>query len=156
MLKLAGPGSYIGIQTILADRVHQYSATCVKPSRICYIDIYSFKELLKRNRDFSFEMIIYLCKDELRYFDRIAALSSRQVHGRLAYTILHLADLCSKDGRSYEIPLSRLEIASMINTSRESVSRALRELQESGMIKMEQRKLEILSRDGLGKISRNC
>lgn len=154
LLKLAGNGSYIGIQTILADRIHQYSATCLSEVRICFIDIRSFRELLKRNHEFSYEVILYLCRDELNYFDRVTALSNRQVHGRLAHALLYMSAMVGSSGdKSFRMPITRKELASMINASRESVSRALQEMVRSGMIWLDGRNIRILSEKLLHKIS---
>ena len=43
ILKIARPGAYIGLQTILGDRVNHYSATTIQDSKACFIDIHIFK-----------------------------------------------------------------------------------------------------------------
>lgn len=155
LLKLAGPGAYIGIQTILADKVHQYSVSALENSLVCFIDSLSFKELIRRNPSFSYELILYLCREEINFYDRVAALSNRQVHGRLAQSILHIARMKGSLDKSFHLPLSRKELASMINASRESVSRALQEMVNSQIIRLKGRDIEITSLEILEKISKS-
>jgi CRP/FNR family transcriptional regulator len=154
ILKLSGAGSYIGIQTVLADPVHQFSVTCLENSELCYIDIHSFRELLRRNPAFSYETILYLCQDELQHFNRLISLSNRQVNGRIAHAILCFSSLRGKEEDIFTLPLTRMEIGSLVNASRESVSRVLQDLHQSGIIRLKGRKLEILDRSLLNVLAR--
>ncbi len=155
ILKLSGSGSYIGIQTVLADPVHQFSVTCLEDSELCYIDIHSFRELLRRNASFSYETIIYLCRDELQHFQRLISLSNRQVNGRIAHAILCFSELRGSREDSFLLPLSRAEIGNLVNASRESVSRVVQDLHQSGIIRLRGRKLEIIDRERLTKLARS-
>lgn len=38
ILKIVQPSRYIGLQAILANKVHQYSASVIEKSRVCYVD----------------------------------------------------------------------------------------------------------------------
>jgi CRP/FNR family transcriptional regulator len=152
ILKIVTPGSYIGIQTILSQKIHKYSASALADSRVCYIDNYSFRELLKRNQEFSYEIIIYLCQDELSYFDRFVNLSQKQVNGRLADAILFFADEIYKD-KNFDFILTRNDLAAWIGVTRESATRALKELSDIGVIKSDAKRIQILNYDRLLKIS---
>ena len=88
ILKIVTPGRYIGLQTILSNKVHQYSASVIEKSTVCYIDITSFKGLITKNANFANELILYLCQDELSYFERFVNVHQKQIDGRLADTIL--------------------------------------------------------------------
>ncbi|MBE0642364.1 MAG: Crp/Fnr family transcriptional regulator [Bacteroidales bacterium] len=153
ILKLSGAGSYIGIQTVLADPVHQFSVTCLDDSELCYIDIHSFRELLRRNPAFSYETILYLCQDELQHFNRLISLSNRQVNGRIAHALLCFSSLRGEQENQFTLPLSRTEIGSLVNASRESVSRVLQNFHQSGIIELNGKKLVILNRAMLNTLA---
>lgn len=152
ILKIVPPGSYIGLQTILSQKIHRYSASALMESRICYIDNHSFKELLTRNPKFSYEIIIYLCQDELSYFERFVNLSQKQVSGRLADAILFFADEIYKS-HEFDFILTRSDLAAWIGVTRESATRALKELSDIGVIKSNGKSIDILNYDRLLKIS---
>jgi CRP/FNR family transcriptional regulator len=154
ILKIVPPGSYIGIQTILSQRIHKYSASALMDSKVCYIDNYSFRELLKRNHEFAFEIIIYLCQDELSYFERFVNLSQKQVNGRLADAILFFANEIYKEHK-FNFILTRNDLAAWIGVTRESATRALKELSDIGVIKSDAKTIEILNYDRLLRISEN-
>ena len=154
ILRLTPPGFYIGIQTILFDKVHRYSATALMESRICYIDIYSFKELIRRNHQFAYELILYLCQNEMTYYDRFVNQFQKHLNGRLADAMIYFANTVSQDDK-FELPLSRSDLGALIGATRESVSRAIHELINIGVIEMEGKMIKILNFEMLNKISKS-
>lgn len=152
ILKILQPGCYIGMQTVLSNKIHQYSASAIEKSTICYIDITSFKDLISRNAQFANELILYLCRDELSYFTRFVNVHQKQVDGRLADTILFFSDEVSKT-RSFQIPLSRNDLAALICSTRESVTRSIKDLSDIGSIRVKGKSFEILNYDLLKIIS---
>ncbi|PLW93803.1 MAG: hypothetical protein C0591_14000 [Marinilabiliales bacterium] len=154
ILKIAKPGSYIGIQTILSQKIHQYSATVIEDSAVCFIDVATFKELILRNAAFGHELIQFLCQEELSNFNRFANMQQKQIDGRLADTILYFANDI-KNSIDFTIPLSRNELAAFICSTRESVTRAIKDLSDIGTIHVTGKRFHILNADLLKKISEN-
>jgi len=153
ILKLIKPGSYLGLQTVLSNKIHQYSASTVEESVICYIDIWSFKELIMRNAQFANELILYMGRDEQSYFDRFVNLQQKQVIGRLSDTILYFANEINEGAKKFTIPLSRSDLAALVCATRESVTRAIKELSDIGTISVEGKEFKILNDELLMKIS---
>lgn len=152
ILKIVRPGSYIGMQTVLSNKIHQYSASAIEESIVCYIDIYSFRELIARNAHFANELILFLCRDELGYFSRFVNVHQKQVDGRLADTVLFFADEINQN-KKFRIPLSRNDLAALVCATRESVTRAIKDLSDIGTIKVDGKNFEILNYELLKKIS---
>lgn len=153
VLKIVTPRTYIGLQTIISDKIHRYSATGLEPARVCFIDIRSFKELISRNPKFSYEIIIFLCQDEISYYERFVNLAQKQIGGRLADALLFFAHEVYHEDH-YRLSLSRGDLAALIGVTRESVSRALKEIADSGVIGMKGKEIHILDKDRLIRISR--
>jgi len=152
ILKILQPGSYIGMQTVLSSKIHQYSASTIEKSKVCYIDITSFKQLIAKNAAFANELILYLCRDELSYFDRFVNVHQKQIDGRLADTLLFFSDEIAKN-KKFKIPLKRYDLAALVCSTRESVTRAIKDLTDIGTIKVNGKNFEILNYDLLKKIS---
>jgi len=152
ILKIVQPGSYIGIQTVLTNKIHQYSASTLKKSVICYIDTVTFRTLILRNSAFAHELILYLCKEELMYYNRFINVHQKQINGRMADTILFFADEVEKS-HDFIMPLSRSDMAALICTTRESVTRALKDLVEIGTISVNGKQFNILNYDLLKTLS---
>jgi len=152
ILKIVQPGSYVGLQTILFEKTHQFSAVALEECVVCFIDNQSFKELINRNTKFAYELIVYLCKDELAYFNRFVNIHQKQINGRLAEAILYFADEIKKS-HDFVIPLSRNDIAAMICSTRESVTRAIKDLTEINTIEVKGKHFTILNYGLLKTIS---
>ncbi len=152
ILRLKKAPCYLGVPTTMGDKINHYSAVAVERTTACFIDINTFKELIRLNPDFSYEIIIELCRNELEQFNRCVKLVQNQVFGRLA---THLLDLSSNIYQSdkFELPLNRSEIADLVCSSRETVSRLLTELSREKIILAEGKHLEILDKKRLQNIS---
>jgi CRP/FNR family transcriptional regulator len=151
IIKLKKAPCYLGLPTTMGDKINHYSAIAIQHSRACFIDISTFKELIKLNPDFSYEIIVELCKNELDQFKSCVNLIQKQVFGRLADNLLFFSDeLYNSD--EFDLPLNRIELADLICTSRESISRMLKELAYENIIKISKKKIKILDRSRLKKI----
>nr|WP_315218233.1 Crp/Fnr family transcriptional regulator [uncultured Duganella sp.] len=77
--------------------------------------------------------------------------------GRLGRLLLDLADRFASLGYSsttFNLPMARADIASYLGMAQETVSRGLMELESSGLIRLEQRTIHILDREGLRALKR--
>lgn len=152
ILKLVNPPGFIGIPTVLGDRVNQYSATAVVPTEVCFIVTQIFKTLIMRNGKFANEIINSLCHDELQFFDRSINQMQKQIHGRLADALQYFArDIFHTE--TFVMPLTRSELGDFIHATRESVTRALTHFKEDGLIAIEGKQIVLLDQERLNKVS---
>lgn len=56
---------------------------------------------------------------------------------------------------SFTLPISQSELANLVDTSRESVSRVLTEFDKDGLIKIKGKQIAILNKKSLNLISQN-
>ncbi len=151
ILKIKKAPCYIGLPTTMGDKINHYSAVAIQNTRACFIDISTFKELLRLNPDFSYEIIIELCKSELDQFHRCVNLLQKQVFGRLANNLIFFAnELYNSD--EFDLPLNRNELADLVCSSRESISRMFTELADEKIIKIDGKRIKILDKEKLAKI----
>ena len=152
IIKLVKAPNYVGIPTSLGDKINKYSVTALEETSVCFISLETFKNLLLDNKDFSYKIIIDLCQKELDNFKTCMHKVQKQSAGLLADTLIDLS--CSiYDNLEFEIPLSRQEIADLIGTSRENVSRTLSNFQKDGLIKIDKQKIQIININRLKNIS---
>jgi CRP/FNR family transcriptional regulator len=143
---------YLGLPTTMGDKINHYSAIAIEDSTACFVDISIFKQLLNLNPSFSYDIIVELCKNELLQFNRCVKLVQSQVYGRLAGNLIYFSqDIYNSD--EYILPFNRNELADLVCTSRESVSRVLSELTEEKIISLKGKSIKILNKDLLEKIS---
>ena len=154
VLRIKKAPCYLGVPTTMGDKINHYSAVALEPTTVCFIDLGVFKSLLRLNTDFSYEIMVELCKNELEQFHRCVTLVQNQVFGRLASNLLYMANTIYQDNE-FDLPLSRNEIADLVCTSRETVSRLLSELDQEGIIKISGKHIRLIDIKKLEDISRN-
>jgi CRP/FNR family transcriptional regulator len=146
--------TYLGLPTTFGDKINQYSVTAVSEAEVCFIDVKIFQTILNENREFSNEIIIELCQNELESFRRCANRTQKLIRGNLADAILEFSDKIFMTD-TFTIPLSQAELANLVDTSRESVSRVLTEFDRDGIIKLKGKQIEIINKKSLELISQN-
>jgi len=153
ILKLVKPPRFIGIPTVLGDRINNYSATALLPTTVCFIVTSTFKTLIMRNGRFANEVISSICQDELTFYDRSINQMQKQIHGRLADALLFLADEIF-EADSFDLPLSQSDLGDYIHATRESVTRTLGRLKADGLIQVKGKNIKLTEKDMLRKISK--
>jgi len=146
--------TYLGLPTTFGDKINQYSVTAVSDAEVCFIDVHVFQTILNENREFSNEIIIELCKNELESFRRCANRTQKLIRGNMADALLEFSDNIFMS-ETFTIPLSQAELANLVDTSRESVSRVLTEFDRDGIIKLRGKQIEIINKKSLELISQN-
>ncbi len=146
LLRMATPGEYIGMLSVMGDQIHQYSAQAVEPTKICFIDINAFRNVLLENGKFSLQLMSLISLDGLFIFTRLINQTHKQLPGRIADVILYFAE--NIYGRtSFDFPLTRRELAELAGTTKESLIRTLTEFKHDKIIHLDGSHVEIISMD---------
>jgi CRP-like cAMP-binding protein len=152
ILRIMKTHSYLGLPTTFGEKVNHYSATALTESQICFISLDTFRDFIFRNGGFAYEIILELCQNELKDYQRYTNMSQKQLPGRLADILLCMSHELFNSNK-FELPINYNELSDFISTSRESVSRLLSEFGKEGIISINKKELTILKEDILEKIS---
>ena len=144
----------MGLPTTFGDKINQYSVTVIDAAEVCFIDIDTFRYLLKANHNFSYEVLLEICNNELEVFHRCANRTQKQMRGKIADVLIELSErIYSSD--VFKIPLNQEDLGNLVDSSRESISRVLTEFEKDGIIKLSGKKVEIINKKSLLLISAN-
>ena len=154
IVRIVKAPSYLGLPTTFGDKINQYSVTVIDTAEVCFIDINAFRSLLKANNDFSYEIMLELCRNELEVFYRCANRTQKQIRGKIADVLLELSERIYNSD-IFRIPLNQEDLGNLVDSSRESVSRVLTEFEKDGIIKLAGKKVEIANKKSLLLISAN-
>lgn len=152
IVRIVNAPSYLGLPTTFGDKINQYSVTVIEAAEVCFIDINAFRYLLKANHDFSYEIMLELCRNELEVFHRCANRTQKQMRGKIADVLIELSERIYNSNIFY-IPLTQEDLGNLVDSSRESVSRVLTEFEKDGIIRISGKKVEILNKKSLLMIS---
>ena len=151
IISIAKPRDFIGLLSIFSNTKHVYSISAIEDSVVCFVELDVIRNFIRTNGVFA-----------LDFFEKISTLSdsiiktridinTRQLRGRIAYILL----LFSKqiyDSDQFNLPISRKELAELIDMSTENVIRVLSEFRKDKLIQIEGKQIEILDVKKLERI----
>ena len=152
-LKILKTSEFIGLSSIYGDNIYNYSTVALKDSTICLIEKNSFRKLLINNGHFASEIIKWYCENEKQLFTKIQSLGNKQMHGRLADTLIYLCDHNLQEEKIFSY-LSRKDIAEFAGLSTESTVRLLTELKNNNILDISGKDIKTLNPEGLKEISK--
>lgn len=153
ILKIIPSNNLIGLPSILdGTNTFLYSVSTYTESVVSLIDINTFKQLLSKNAGFATKIINVLNENTVQIYGRFFCLTRKQMHGRLADILLCLSQRVFQDS-SFELAMTRSDLAELTGMSTESVIRILKEFKDENLIKENGKKFEIINFEALNKIS---
>ena len=153
ILKIVGPNKFVGLFSSFYENRYQFSATAIENSEMIYVSIPLINEILVENGRFAREMIWHLSNDGMDLMNKLIYFPQKQVPGRIAEVLLFFSEeIYSKD--EFTLPLSRQELADLVYSTKESISRTLTEFKNDRIIDIDDRKITLKSIDLLRVLSR--
>ena len=152
IISIAKPLNFIGFLSVFSNNKYQYSINAIEDSVVCFIDLEILKETIKNNGIFALEVLEKISKisDEIIQFR--VMIDRRQLRGRIAYILVMFAKQVYFNSK-FNLPLSRKEIAELIDMSTENVIRILSEFRKDKIIRIDGSLIEILN---IGQLERIC
>lgn len=154
IVKLVKPGELLGQRSMISDEPANLSAVALEDMEVCFIPKTDVLGFFNNNNQFSMNMMKAICGDLKESDDHMVSMAQKTVKERLAETLLYLDDTFGRneDG-SLHIQLSREELAGMIGTATESCIRLLSEFNKTGLIDLNGKKIVILDKNKLKRLS---
>jgi len=152
ILTMLGSGDLFGEMALLDNEPRSATAIAVEESELLSLQRTDFQAVLGENPGISSALIKVLSQRLRRANHQISTLALLDVYGRVARVILDMAreeGRRLKDGRIAFRRATHQEIANRIGTTRETVTRMLKDLERQDFVKIEGR--EILLQPGFEK-----
>lgn len=130
-----------------------YQALC--STTVYRVDRNTFKEFIMTNTDALYPLLDLITDQYHMHSERILNLEYRSVRERLVSFLLTMAKRFgkkTKDGVEIDVPLRHQDIASSINSSRETTSRELGALERKKLISNKQSSITIYDTKALKKL----
>jgi len=153
ILKLGTPHEYLGLNSVLGEETFSNSAVAVEDTEIFIIDFNIFEQIMRNNGEFAYALVKHITSINLKLFSRLISQSQKQLPGRIADIILYFSDRIYHS-EEFSFPLSRIELAELASTTKESLIRTLTEFKNDKIIKLDGRRVNIISKDIVKTLSR--
>ncbi len=153
LVKIAKSGDVLGLSAALSKTPYEVSAQAIEPTQIKTFQQSDFLHFIQRNVEGTLhaaESISNEYRSALSDACRLALSSS--VAGRVANLLLEMAVEGETDRQpqpEIHLPLTHEDLASMLGSSRESITRVLNHFRRSGIISLKGTKLTILRKEAL-------
>lgn len=149
---LIQPHSFIGIICCFAFKKYDFTVTAIERTDVSFIDINIFEKFIKSNGEFALNLIRHMSGITNKMFHRITTLSQKNIEGALSILLLDFCNIYrSKD---FTLPMTRQELAHLLGYSKESVINTLSKFNRDGIIKVSDRKIELINYEKLEQISK--
>jgi CRP/FNR family transcriptional regulator, cyclic AMP receptor protein len=149
ILGVLEPGAHFGELALIDDQPRSAHVIAMEDSQLLILRREDFRRRVEANPSVAWALLMELSRRLRRADQKIGGLVLLDVPGRISRLLLDLSSESSNG--TIEKPLTHQTIAQMIGASRETVSRAMKDFQEEGLIRVERRRIAVANRDALEK-----
>jgi CRP-like cAMP-binding protein len=148
ILHIFGSGEPFGEVPVFAGQDFPAHAEAIAESRLLFFPREAFAALISENPSLALNMLALLSM-RLRHFTvQVEQLSLKEVPGRLATYLRYLSD--EKGGAtSIDLNISKGQLASLLGTIPETLSRIFARMMQQGLIEVEGPRINITDQSGL-------
>jgi CRP/FNR family transcriptional regulator, dissimilatory nitrate respiration regulator len=150
ILHLFGPGESFGEVSVFTGQGFPADAAATLPATVLFFPRAAFIGLIRDDPALALNMLAQLSQRLRHFAGLIEDLSLKEVPGRLAKYLLYLS---GRDGGAVELDVSKGQLASLLGTIPETLSRILAKMNRQGLIRSRGSQISILDRQGLTEIA---
>ena len=154
-ISLLGPGDIFGFRTLLANELHNVTAEAIEATTLCVLPRQSLFEMFNISESLARDLMTKLAAELKVTEETMVSLLQHSVKQRTARLILSLIDKKDDNGGNGPlrvVKLQRTEMAQLIGTTPESLSRTLHSFGEKRLIDSTRTRITVLDRSGLEKV----
>ncbi len=148
ILHIFGPGQPFGEVPVFAGQKFPAHAQAISASRLLFFPRSAFVELIAANPSLALNMLAVLSRRLRQFADQIENLSLKEVPARFASYLIALADH-QKATQQVILTTSKGQLASILGTIPETLSRIFARLSAQNLIQVKGRTITLLDRQGL-------
>jgi CRP-like cAMP-binding protein len=147
ILGVLGVGEHFGELSLIDEQPRSAHVIAMDDTNLLVLRREDFKRRVETTPQLAWALLLELSRRLRRADGTIGGLVLLDVPGRIARLILDAAT--ESGGDTIERPLTHQTIAQMIGASRETVSRAMSDFQEAGLISVARRRITVANREAL-------
>lgn len=145
ILNFLGPKEYFGELALMDEGPRSAFVMTLEPSKFCVISRRDFLQCLAVHPDIGYKLIKHLSRCLRKLTNNVKSLALMDVYGRVARTLLQFA---KAEGNRLIVTerLTHQDIANLVGSSREMVSRIMKDLISGNYISVEDKTIIIHDR----------
>ncbi len=143
ILHIFGQGEPIGEVPVFHGLPYPATAEALSDAELYFFPRPQFVALIEKNSSLALNMLAVLAQRLRRFSTQIEHLSLKEVPGRLAMYLLYMAEE-QKNTSQVVLDIPKGQLASLLGTSPETLSRIFQKMSEEGLIQVEGKRIELL------------
>ena len=148
ILHIFGKGEPFGEVPVFHDQPFPANATALEKSTLIFFPRKRFVELVYSMPSLVMNMLAVLSMRLRRFATQIENLSLKEVPARLADYLIYLSEE-QKSPDQVVLDISKGQLASLLGTIPETLSRIFAKMSDEGLIKVNGKEIDLLDREGL-------
>ena len=148
ILHIFGQGQPFGEVPVFAGQKFPANAQAISKGRVLFFPRTAFVALITENPSLSLNMLAVMASKLREFSVQIENLSLKEIPARLASYLIYLAEE-QQSGEAVTLEISKGQLASMLGTIPETLSRIFAKLSGQGLINVQGPKIALLDREGL-------
>lgn len=152
ILHIYGPGQPFGEVPVFTGDHFPASAQAVVKSRLLYFPRQGFIDLISSNPSLAMNMLAVLSMRLRQFTVQVENLSLKEVPGRLATYLIYLSQE-QEGATAVNLPLSKGQLASLLGTIPETLSRIFNKMSAQGLIEVQGSQIHLLQLEGLEELA---
>lgn len=154
IVKLIVKGDLLGQRSLVSEEAANLTATALNDMEVCFIPRSEIIADLSKNPKFTMDVLKEMAGDLKNADDTIVDMAQKSVVQRLSEVLLYIHDSFDLDEEGMlGVVLSREDYANLVGTATESAIRILSKFKKDGLIETSGKRIKILDKDRLARIS---
>lgn len=156
-LAVINPGTVFGEMSLTAQRLENAYAEAMEPSVICAMKRHDLERLVIEKPQVGLKVMSVLGERLSHAEDRMEDIALKEVPARLASFILQLVEeegVVTREGYKVPTRYTHRQLASLIGSKRETVTKAFTLLQRSGAVELKRRRIHVKDIEALKSAAR--
>jgi CRP/FNR family transcriptional regulator, cyclic AMP receptor protein len=151
---ILGPGYIVGLTEYLSGTVVPMRCTAISEVLALVIPKTVLQTAIRTDTSFARELLAIFTKEIVTLRQRLGEMASLSVLGRVAAFIVRQSDL-NQAQPDFHNPPTHEDLAALLGSNREAITRAFRTLETSAIINYSRTKIKVLDFERLEALSRN-
>ena len=151
IISIAKPLDFISLLSIFSNSTYKYNVAALEDTVVCSIHLDAFKKVIEQNGPFALEIMSKMSK---MYDDIIEArfeINRKHLRGRIAFILLFFSNHIYHSDE-FELPISRREIAELIEMTTENVIRILSEFRKDNIVQIDGKNIKLIEPERIESI----
>jgi len=151
-LHILGEGESIGAVPVFSGQSFPANARALSKSRLLFFPRGAFIDLITNRPSLTMNLLALLAARLREFTIQVENLSLKEIPARLASYMLYLSKE-QGNGDTIQLNISKLQLAGLLGTGPESLSRALGSMKSRGLVEEEGGSIRLLHRAALAELA---